>query len=43
MYLQSVSLDGERLTTPFIQHERLVQGGTLRFDMGEKPNLDVFE
>ena len=24
IYLQSVSLDGERLTTPFIQHERLV-------------------
>jgi putative alpha-1,2-mannosidase len=43
MYLQSVFLDGERLTTPFIQHERLVEGGTLRFDMGDMPNPDVFD
>jgi putative alpha-1,2-mannosidase len=38
-----VFLEGERLTTPCIQHERLVEGGTLRFDMGDMPNPDVFD
>ncbi len=42
IYVRSVSLDGVRLLTPFIEHERLLQGGTLRFDMDTAPNLQVY-
>jgi predicted alpha-1,2-mannosidase len=42
VYVQSVSLDGDRLLAPFIDHQRLLQGGTLRFEMGTAPRMDVY-
>jgi predicted alpha-1,2-mannosidase len=42
VYVQAVSFDGERLHMPFVEHDRLMQGGTLRFVMGTEPNADVY-
>jgi predicted alpha-1,2-mannosidase len=42
VYVQSVSIDGVRLMTPFLDHDRVIQGGTLRFEMGTAPNLQVY-
>lgn len=36
-YVKSVSLNGRRLDTPFISHADFVKGGTLTFDMTDKP------
>ena len=43
IYVQSVSFNGARLLTPFIEHGRLLQGGTLRFDMDTTPNPQVYQ
>jgi predicted alpha-1,2-mannosidase len=37
-YIQSVSLNGKPYDKTFITHEALLQGGTLVFTMGNKPN-----
>lgn len=37
VYIQSVALNGEKLTEPFITHADLIQGGTLVFKMGGSP------
>ncbi|GAA4339338.1 GH92 family glycosyl hydrolase [Flaviaesturariibacter amylovorans] len=43
VYVQSVTLNGKRLTRPFIRHADLVQGGTLRFVMGPVVNKEAFK
>ncbi|MDA0335335.1 MAG: GH92 family glycosyl hydrolase [bacterium] len=42
VYVQSVRFDGQRLEMPFIGHDRLTGGGTLRFDMGTEPDSNLF-
>lgn len=37
-YVKSVSFNGVKLTEPFITHDQLSQGGTLTFEMTDKPN-----
>jgi predicted alpha-1,2-mannosidase len=37
-YIQSASLNGETLDTPWISHEAIVNGGKLIFEMGPKAN-----
>jgi len=39
MYIQSVTLNGENYTKAFITHKNITKGGTLKFVMGNKPNL----
>jgi len=39
MYIQSVTLNGENYTKAFITHKDITKGGTLKFVMGNKPNL----
>jgi predicted alpha-1,2-mannosidase len=38
MYVQSVSLNGQRLDKPFFDHSDILEGGTLEFVMGAEPN-----
>lgn len=42
-YIQSVTLNGENLETPFIGHEDIVNGGELIFEMGPRPNKKAFK
>jgi predicted alpha-1,2-mannosidase len=37
LYVLSCTWDGELVEKGFLTHERLCQGGTLRFEMGEQP------
>jgi predicted alpha-1,2-mannosidase len=37
-YIQSAKLNGKPLNKPWITHSDIVDGGTLTFDMGDKPN-----
>lgn len=37
-YIQQATLDSEPYTRNYLSHERILEGGTLEFDMGEKPN-----
>ena len=36
-YIQSATLNGELLSTPFFEHADIVKGGVLEFVMGDKP------
>ncbi|MDR1402576.1 MAG: GH92 family glycosyl hydrolase [Tannerellaceae bacterium] len=36
-YIQSATLNGKPLQTPWFSHDELVNGGILQFEMGEKP------
>lgn len=36
-YIQSATLNGKRLQTPWFSHDDIQNGGTLIFEMGEKP------
>lgn len=38
VYVQSVSLNGQALNRTWVSHDELMQGGTLRFEMGPRPN-----
>jgi predicted alpha-1,2-mannosidase len=38
VFIQSVSLNGKPYTKVFIDHETLMQGGSLQFEMGPEPN-----
>lgn len=38
VYIQSATLNGQPLLRPWIRHEEIVSGGTLKFVMGPKPN-----
>ena len=40
IYIQSATLNGKALLRPWITHEEIIGGGTLRFVMGPKPNLE---
>ncbi|PWD97875.1 GH92 family glycosyl hydrolase [Marinilabilia rubra] len=42
MYIQSVKLNGEKLERPWITHEELSNGGTLKFEMSEIPNEQLW-
>lgn len=37
-YIQSATINGKKLDTPFITHQEIMNGGTLRLEMGDKPN-----
>jgi predicted alpha-1,2-mannosidase len=37
-YIQSAELNGKELNSPFVQHSDIVNGGSLNFIMGERPN-----
>ncbi len=39
-YIQKVTLDGKRITRPFINHQQIVNGHNLVFEMGSKPNYN---
>ena len=36
-YIQSASLNGKALKTPWFSHDDLINGGTIVLEMGEKP------
>nr|WP_083422244.1 GH92 family glycosyl hydrolase [Arsenicibacter rosenii] len=38
LYIQSASLNGKPHNSPWVQHDILVNGGTLTLDMGPQPN-----
>lgn len=38
IYIQSVTLNGKRLSQNWITHKQIMAGGTLKFVMGPKPN-----
>jgi len=38
VYVQSVTWNGKPWTKSWIAHAELAKGGTLAFEMGEKPN-----
>jgi predicted alpha-1,2-mannosidase len=38
IYIQSMTLNGKQLDRPFIEHADIINGGTLIFIMGSKPN-----
>lgn len=38
IYVQSATINGEPLEKPWVTHTDLVEGGTLRFEMGPEPN-----
>jgi len=42
MYIQSATLDGIRIKTPFITYSQILNGTTLVFEMGKEPNLSAF-
>jgi predicted alpha-1,2-mannosidase len=42
MYIQSLKLDGERITKPFITYSQIMNGSELVFEMGETPNANAF-
>ncbi len=37
-YIQSATLNGKELKTPFIRHTDIIQGGKLQLVMGDRPN-----
>jgi len=39
-YIQSVTLDGKTLDSPFISHRQIVNGHVLIFEMGNRPNYN---
>ncbi len=42
MYIQSVTLDGNRIKEPFITYTQIMNGNRLVFEMGKKPNFNAF-
>lgn len=37
-YIQSAELNGKTMTKPYLTHQQLTEGGTLRLKMGPRPN-----
>jgi predicted alpha-1,2-mannosidase len=37
LYIQNISINGKRLQNMFLEHDDIISGGTLIFDMGPKP------
>lgn len=42
-YIQSVTLDGKMLATPFITYSQIMSSSSLVFEMGNKPNFTAFK
>ena len=42
-YIQKVTLNGEELNRSYITHQEIMDGGTLEFTMGSKPNKSLFQ
>ena len=42
VYIRSVTLNGQPLKKPFIRHEDIINGGELEFEMGDRPNKQLF-
>jgi predicted alpha-1,2-mannosidase len=42
-YVQSVKLNGKILKKSYFTHQELMQGGVLEFEMGSRPNRQLFE
>ena len=42
VYVQKVTLNGERVYLPFITHANLIAGGELTFEMGSEPGLQAY-
>ncbi|MGE5395115.1 MAG: GH92 family glycosyl hydrolase [Candidatus Saccharibacteria bacterium] len=42
-YIQSVSLNGQKLNRTYITHQEIMDGGTLEFTMGAEPNKSLFQ
>ena len=40
IYIQSATLNGKAYSRPWLTHEQIIAGGTLRLVMGPKPNLN---
>jgi putative alpha-1,2-mannosidase len=40
IYIQSASLNGESIDRSWIDHSEIMNGGTLEFVMGAKPNKE---
>jgi len=38
VYIQSATINGKSLEKNYITYNKIVNGGTLRFEMGDKPN-----
>lgn len=41
IYIQSVSLNGKKLTIPQVDFKQIVKGGTLEYELGNQPNKDL--
>ncbi|MFW5821908.1 MAG: GH92 family glycosyl hydrolase [Tangfeifania sp.] len=41
-YIQSAEFQGKELDTSYLNHHELLQGGTLKFEMGETPNKNLW-
>ncbi len=41
-YIQNIKLNGKPLKTFIIKHQDIIKGGSLEFEMGEKPNSRLF-
>ena len=39
IYIQSARLNGEKYTKTYLLHQDIINGGTLEFEMGDKPNM----
>ena len=39
-YIQSAKLNGKEFNTPWIDHQTIMNGGTLEFEMGSQPNKE---
>lgn len=37
-YIQSMELDGKKYSKNFLSHKKLMEGATINFEMGNKPN-----
>ncbi|HKL33034.1 MAG TPA: GH92 family glycosyl hydrolase [Tangfeifania sp.] len=41
-YIQNAEFQGKNLNTSYLNHDELLQGGTLKFEMGEFPNKNLW-
>ncbi|MEO8572598.1 MAG: GH92 family glycosyl hydrolase, partial [Pyrinomonadaceae bacterium] len=41
-YIRSAKLNGETLDAPILVHEDIMKGGTLEFEMSDKPEINAF-
>ena len=39
IYVQSVKIDGKPYDKTYITHEQIMNGATVEFEMGSKPNI----